>query len=377
MSDMPTGCDADPYLSFVTWGRNDGYTADYLSHTSKAMRCLIGQLEDVHLNAEIVVSEWNPFPGRPLLVDALDLPKTSPHVSVVGVVADAKYHQRFKAANDFGMHNGEAWNVGIRRARGRFILPKASDTFLSSPTIARIACRDLSDDAIYRVDRYDVDMPAELWALDAVELLQSLEKLPAAHNDYIEQLSYWGLPQLHTNASGDFLLMAASLWHRLRGHPFDETALSLDGDSLIMHAARALGARQYRWESPCKVFKPRHGHLNNERITFVWRPWQQWLENVLLKLGGRPLSHRARMLLDYPRRKVRNVEKTLAPSIERQFVRPAHRWSKGVLPVSRQPNNWGLAGEPLVMRLLCRADWEKGSQRPRPCPTVSPPERRP
>lgn len=363
MSDMQTERDADPYLSFVTWGRNDGYTADYLPHTDKAMRCLIGQLEGAGLNAEIVISEWNPFPGRPLLVDSLDLPKASPNVSVVGVVADAKYHRQFKAADDFGMHNGEAWNVGIRRARGRFILPKASDTFLSAETIARIARRDLADRTIYRVDRYDVEMPAEMWALDAAKLLRELENLPAVRNDYIEQLSYWDLPELHTNASGDFLLMAASLWHRLRGHPFDDTALSLDGDSLTMHAARALGARQCRWEPPCKVFKPRHGHLNNERITFVWRPWQRWLENVLLKFGGRPLSHRARMLLDYPRRKVRKVE-TLAPSIERQFVRPAHRWSKGALPQSRQPADWGLADEPLVKRHLCRAEWEEGSQQP-------------
>ena len=70
--------EATPYVSFVTWGRNDGYTADYLARTAKALTCLVRQLEAAALASEIVVSEWNPPPERPLLVDSLDLPRTSP-----------------------------------------------------------------------------------------------------------------------------------------------------------------------------------------------------------------------------------------------------------------------------------------------------------
>ena len=45
---------------------------------------------------------------------------------------------------DLAIQPGEAVNVGIRRARGSFVTPKASDTFFSPPTIAMIARRDPS-----------------------------------------------------------------------------------------------------------------------------------------------------------------------------------------------------------------------------------------
>ena len=352
---------ASPYVSFVTWGRNDGYTDDYLSRMEKALGCLIRQLEAAGLDSEIVISEWNPPPERPLLVDSLDLPRASSHVSIRGVVSDPCHHKRFKGAAEHGMHNGEAWNVGIRRARGRYVMPKASDTFLSSATIERIAKRDLAPDTLYRVDRYDVVVPPELWQLDGPAFLTALEKLPAQPNAYIEQLPHWQLRDLHTNASGDFLLMPSSWWHTLRGHPADDTIFSLDGDSLVMHAAAALGVAQCRWPAPCKVYKPRHGHLNNARITFVWQPWQRWLEAILAHLGGAGLAHKARMAFDYPRRRVHNIRSILAPSVERQFVRPASQWARGIPPVATQPETWGLADQSLTTRVLCRAAWEEAA----------------
>lgn len=349
---------ASPYVSFVIWGRNDGYTEDYVGRTAKALNCLVRQLEAAALDAEIVVSEWNPSKDRPLLIDSLDLPHASPHVSITGVVSDPRHHRRFKGAGERGMHSGEAWNVGIRRARGRYILPKASDTYLSMATVERIARRDLEPDAMYRVDRHDVMIPPAVWALDGEPFLAALEALPATRNGHIRQQLHWRLRDLHTNASGDFLLMAAAWWHRLRGHPADGTTLCLDGDSLIMHAAAACGVRQCRWPSPCKIFKPRHAHLNNDRISFVWRTWQRRLDAYLIRKGRLDLAHAARMAMDYPRRKVRGVDTVLAHSIERQFVRPASRWMRGAPFIPTQPQNWGLAGHSLDTRVLCRAAWE-------------------
>jgi hypothetical protein len=347
-----------PYVSFVTWGRNDGYTNDYLPRMAKALTCLVRQLEAAKLESEIIVSEWNPPPERPLLVDSLDLPCTSSHVSIRGVVSDPSHHARFRGAAEHGMHNGEAWNVGIRRARGQYIAPKASDTFLSTETIERIGRRDLTPDTLYRVDRYDVVVPPELWRLDGKAFLAALETLPAERNEHIQQLPHWQLRDLHTNASGDFLLMPAAWWHRLRGHPADETIFSLDGDSLVMHAAAALGIEQCRWPAPCKVYKPRHGHLNNARITFVWQPWQRALEAVLAHVGGAGLAHQARMAFDYPKRRVHNIDSILASSVERQFARPASRWARGVRPATTQPESWGLADQSLATRVMCRAAWE-------------------
>src|SRR5438874_9971581 len=60
---------ARPYVSFVTWGRNDGYTPDYRRRVDRAAHYLAAQLDRAGIDSEIVFVEWNPVPDRPLLLD--------------------------------------------------------------------------------------------------------------------------------------------------------------------------------------------------------------------------------------------------------------------------------------------------------------------
>lgn len=349
-----------PYVSFVTWGRNDGYTPGYAERVSRATSFLAHQLDAAAVDSEIIVVEWNPAPGRPLLLDVLDVPHALRHVAIRGIVTGAQYHARLRGAHERGMHGGEASNVGIRRARGLFVTPKASDTIFSSEVIERIARHDLDQGTMYRIDRHDIT-DTSAWMSPEPELLAKLAALPSVRNACLEQSPLWQIRDLHTNACGDFTLMAASHWHQLRGHPRDRTVLALDVDSLVMHAAAALGIKECRWPSDCRVYKPVHGNLNNTRVTQVWRPWQRRLEDYLLRKWTNVAAHRARMLLDYPRRQVRGVESVLGPSIERNFVLPATRWAAGGRPAPTQPEDWGLAREPLEVRSLCGAAWEKAT----------------
>ena len=176
---------------------------------------------------------------------------------------------------------------------------------------------------------------------------------------YIRQMPYWKLRDLHTNACGDFTLMGTAYWHLIRGYPLDETILSLDADSLIMHAAAAQGVREYRWPDECKVYKPVHGNLNSVRIVPVWTFWQKAWDDFLRTRVNRETAHWFRTLFDYPRRRIRGVDSVLGPSIERNFVKPARRWTEGAYPIPSQPENWGLANEKLEERVLCRAAWDK------------------
>jgi hypothetical protein len=347
-----------PYVSFVTWGRNDGYTPDYVRRVDRATNCLARQLDRAKIDAEIIIMEWNPAPESPLLLEVLKLPTSLRHVTIRGFIVGPEYHLPHVGSRERGIHVGEAANSGIRRARGRFITAKASDTFFSPEVIARIAEGGFDPDTMYRVDRHDihVDDPA-IWELDDDALLVNLASLPSAPQAWIQQTAHWGLRELHTNACGDFTLLDASYWHLLRGHPRDETVLSLDLDSLLMHAAAGYGVRECRWPPACKVFKPIHGRLNNSRIAQVWEPWQQRLDRFLANKVNPEMAHRARMAFDYPRRKVLGVNSIVGPSIERNFVQPASRWARGELPLPTQPEDWGLAGESLEERVLCRAEW--------------------
>src|SRR5579862_4475248 len=104
-----------PYVSFVTWGRNDGYTPDYLRRVNRATTCLASQLERAGVDAEIIIVEWNPVADRPLLLESLRVPRRLQHVTVRGFVVGPQYHVGHAGAGERGIHVGEAANVGIRR----------------------------------------------------------------------------------------------------------------------------------------------------------------------------------------------------------------------------------------------------------------------
>jgi hypothetical protein len=348
-----------PYVSFVTSGRNDGYTASYVRRVSRATLCLARQLERARLDSEIIIVEWNPAVGRPLLLDVLELPRNLKHVAIRGIVVGAEYHRRLEGSAERNIQVGEAANVGIRRARGRFVTCKSSDTFFTNDVIEMIAQRNLDIDTMYRVDRHDVPVTDDsLWDLDDEALLARLAAMPSRPHALIRQKPYWGLRNLHTNACGDFTLMSDAHWHLLRGHPLDNTVLSLDLDSLVMHAAAANGVREHRWPDSCRVYKPSHTSMTASRVRQVWRPWQRIVDRLLADHVGEETAHKLRAMFDYPRRQVVGVNSTIGPSFERNFVRSAHRWAVGERQIPTQPPNWGLADEALEQRILCQAEWD-------------------
>ncbi len=348
-----------PYVSFVTYGRNDGYTASYARRVNRALVCLARQLENARLDSEIIFTEWNPPSDRQLLMDVLELPNALQHVSIRGIIVGPEHHKKLAGSDERNIQVGEAANVGIRRARGRFITAKASDTFFSPDVIAMIAQKNLDIDTMYRIDRHDISIADDaIWELDDDALLAKLASLPSRPHALIRQKSYWGLRNLHTNACGDFTLMSDAHWHLLRGHPKDTTVLSLDLDSLVMHAAAANGVRECRWPESCRLYKPSHGSISTSRVKQVWRPWQRHLDRFLADKVGEVTAHHVRTLFDYPRRRVVGVDSILGPSFERNLVRPARRWAMGQRQIPTQPENWGLADIPLEQRTLCRASWE-------------------
>jgi len=140
---------ATPYVSFVTYGRNDAYTPSYVRRVNRAMACLARQLESAGIDGEIIIADWNPPAGRPHLIDILDVPSHLRHVSIRGIVVEPEHHLAFAGAAERAIHAGEAANVGLRRARGRFVTPKASDTFFSPQAIATLARRDLDEGTPY------------------------------------------------------------------------------------------------------------------------------------------------------------------------------------------------------------------------------------
>jgi hypothetical protein len=233
---------------------------------------------------------------------------------------------------------------------------------LSREVIDTLARRDLSDNTMYRCDRLDVVLSAaDLAEPDDDALLARLEQAESHRHARLAHLPQWHIRDLHTNACGDFLLMGRDKWQMLRGFPLDGTLLSLDCDSLIMHAAAAMGVREVCLPADCRVFKGTHGRLFSNRITQIFTPRQAKLDGMLMRARWWRLLTLSRAYFDYPKRKVRGIKSVIGPSFEHNFVKPAEAWAQGAVPRLNQPENWGLGDQHLEERILCRASWDTTS----------------
>ena len=348
-----------PYLSVIGWVRNDGYTDGYAERIRHAIRFLAGQLDSHGIPSEIVVVEWNPPADRPLVADLLSDLTNAGCVSIRFIVVDRRYHEHLLGSQLKGMHVLNAANAGLRRARGRFLVPKALDTYFTDELIAHIARQQLRDEEVYRCDRYDVRFETEDWLKwDRAELFKRMSANIVEHHVRIQQSPYWGVRDLHTNACGDFTLMAARHWHEIRGFQDDPTVLCLDADSIALHAAAAHGVREVCWPGDCRIYKIVHENTFAHRVSQDWSGWQKRLERFVIGHLSTGLAVKLRIWFDYPRRRIRGIDGVVGPSIERNFVVKAQRYAMNDTSLVTNTEDWGLAREPLVERTVARASWD-------------------
>ena len=129
----------------------------------------------------------------------------------------------------------------------------------------------------------------------------------------------WYIRDLHTNACGDFLLMGRRMWHTVRGFPLDDTVLSLDCDSLIMHEAAALGSAKFAFPRlPRFQGRPRAPLLQSHHPGLV-APGKRRLDGSWPMPLARGAADLGRMMFNYPKRRVRGVDSIIAPLDRTQF----------------------------------------------------------
>ena len=119
-----------------------------------------------NLEAELILVEWNPPVDRPRLVEALQWSSEPGPCAVRIIEVPEAIHKRYRHADRLGLYQMIAKNVGIRRARGRFVLATNIDLIFSDELMQFIAARSLERDRMYRIDRSDVmagipDAPVE------------------------------------------------------------------------------------------------------------------------------------------------------------------------------------------------------------------------
>lgn len=156
-----------PYLSVVATARNDDHGGNPLYRMQLFVNGLIAQCDRYELPAELVLVEWNPPADRPRLADVLEWPDSDGWCDVRIVEVPHEVHSRLEHSDRLPLFQMIGKNVGIRRARGEFVVATNIDIIFSDELMRFLARRELQPDRVYRVDR--VDVPAEIdpaWSMD-------------------------------------------------------------------------------------------------------------------------------------------------------------------------------------------------------------------
>jgi hypothetical protein len=145
-----------PYLSVVVATRNDDHGGDPLKRLQAFINTFAVQCRRTPLDAELIVVEWNPPSDRPRVSELCRVPSDAPF-PVRFVEVPAELHQKLRFGSVLPLFQMIAKNVGIRRARGRFILATNIDIIFSNELVAYLARGQLEPGCMYRVDRHDIE----------------------------------------------------------------------------------------------------------------------------------------------------------------------------------------------------------------------------
>jgi len=264
-----------PYVSVVIVGRNDGYGDDFVGRMNTFVRSLDHQVSAYPGKFELIIVEWNPPGDFAPLSDVIDDTK---HLPVRFITVPADLHDSLEAKYPVLEFHGK--NVGIRRARGEFVLVTNPDILFTQELIDEIAQRRLRLDTVYRTDRYDftIDGIHDIASKDLIDFAvrntfvvhamanrSSVSEPVSAEERDLSLLPRSGIAAdvLHTNGCGDFMLAAREVFFTIRGM-YETLEHRWHVDSISLHRFAAAQVKQQVFLSPTTVFHQHHDRKSQD-----------------------------------------------------------------------------------------------------------------
>jgi hypothetical protein len=283
-----------PLLTIVLVGRNDDFGGDFNGRMFAAAEFNHRGLAEAGISHEFVLVEWNPMPGKPHLATLVR--ERFPWWHQLYVV-DPRWHERLSTNPRLVFMEFFAKNVGIRRARGRFVLTTNTDIWLSREVVR--ALPRLRAGVLYRAIRVDLKREVGYEGMTH-EILEDPESFLRTN---ILAAAYYA------NASGDFLLLDASTYRALKGfnEVFREAKIHKDANFCVHAVTRGLPVdvigQVYHLDHESSWNNVAHMYMRNPARSHVGRAdwnWEQDYENPdTWGLGGvpeRPLDDRVLLL---------------------------------------------------------------------------------
>lgn len=296
-----------PKISFVVTARNDNYGGDFRQRMQAFVDVLLTLCERHCLNMELVIVEWNPPKDNPRLADALTWVESPKYCRVRIIEVPEEIHRQLPNSERMPLFEFIGKNVGVRRARGEFILATNPDILFSEELIQFLASAKLSSRCFYRSTRYDVqgpvplDQPVEEQLAYCQQGVTRINGYPSSFDNCFRQrfnlrrilydcldyliwrLRYFPYDRPFTNASGDFFMMHQSHWHFLHGYPqivgTDSHGL-FHVDSFMAYEALFHGLKQIRLSNRLRIYHQEHGRPKNSAL---FSPEVESTRNRLLK----------------------------------------------------------------------------------------------
>jgi len=269
----------DPYLSIVVVGRNDDYGIGFLERFQIFSDNQFFLWNRFGLEAELVVVEWNPPAGKPYINDVMRWPKTFKTGSIRIIRVPPEVHRKLPNSERQQFFEYIGKNVGVRRARGQYVLCSNPDLLYSEELVRFFASHSLHENEFYRVDRCDMPQRSISPGVSPDEQLRIADKsYRYIHNNYgamfirgenllgprnmrrvltylKNKIEFSPFPPPYMNAAGDFFLMQRDKWHFFGGYPeLDHYAYP---DALVFMALSS-GLRQVALKYPLVIYHQDH-----------------------------------------------------------------------------------------------------------------------
>lgn len=365
-----------PYISAVISSRNDDHSGGMYERMRACFLGFIAQAERHKLSSELIIVDWNPPTDRPLLKDIFPWPVKTQYCTVRTIVVPPEVHNSYAYGHLKHLNPTEAQNVGIRRARGKYILSTTADILFSDEFFGFLAAQQLCDDRYYRADRVDVD--SRVVATESFEeqlrfcqqhqlrVFTEFGVVPIRPDKRVVPHSRIGIrsfrrdgrgsfPLLHTNGP-DFFLMSKARFELLHGWP-DVGISGIHADSLICYMAVASGAAQEILPLSMGPYHIEHGS--------TWQTTQGLVDRLLRKYRPRQEFLRRLMSRAYWRFKKneRPVNAAGVPYLSGyEYRKMAADMLKGTRPFVFNDDAWGLKNVPLAEFVIVAAQYDRATQ---------------
>ena len=216
----------DPYISFVVVARNDNYGGNFLNRMQVFINTLSSLCEKYLLNSELIIVEWNPPENKDVFLNSLIWPKNIKKLKIRIITVSSDLHKKIAGTSKMTMFEFLAKNVGVRRAKGRFILVTNPDIIFNHELIKFLSKKNLFEKSFYRVNRHDLvkeipsikrvqkifDFCENNWSIVHTRYGSFNKKFPYFNFNCLkslllifrERIVGGSRSKIHTSASGDF-----------------------------------------------------------------------------------------------------------------------------------------------------------------------------